>query len=326
MHKRVRFTALILVILLVPLGYIPSAKAAMGVRWGYYVGYDRTTSLPSLRAHVRDLTHVAPWYGYYIDSSADLVGSGDPQVTDLIRSAGAKVLPMVQNRARYADFHRLISAATTRAKMVSAISGMVTAGGYHGVHIDFEGLNATDRPYLTSFVAELYDALHSRGKLLTMALPAKSYDATTGWAGAYDYARLAPHADLFVIMAYDYHSASSSPGPIAPVSWVRECATYALSQLGRNKLVVGLPLYGYDWDTTSGGKATSVKYPDVARLVSLYGATLGYDSVSQSATAAYTKEGHSHRVWYENARSFDSKLAAVRGVGAAGVGVWRLGQ
>jgi spore germination protein YaaH len=302
------------------------AEAATRVRWGYYVGYDKATSLPSLQAHASHLNYVSPWYGYEIDASGNLRGSDDAEVTRVARSGGAKVVPLVQNSARYAEFHTLISSSSTRTRMARAISDMVAARGYDGVNVDFEGISPEDRPHLTSFMRELYALMHPQGKLVTMAVAAKTYDATTGWGGAYDYPALAPHADLFVVMAYDYHSVGSPPGPVAPVDWVRSVTLYARGTLGAAKLVVGLPLYGYDWNVTTGAKAVSVKHPQIAGLVRDYGARLGYDVASESATATYTKDGQQHKVWYENWRSFEAKHSVAREYGAAGVAVWRLGH
>ncbi len=298
----------------------------MGVRWGYYVGYDKATSLPSLEAHVRDLNYVSPWYNFQIQKDGSLTGADDPYVTGLARSAGARVVPLVQNSAKYDDFHKLLGDRTQRSAMVSKVVRLVLDNKYHGVNIDFESVNAADRPYLTAFMAELYPQLRSQGKLVTMAVPAKSYDATTGWAGAYDYAALKPYSDLFVIMAYDYHWAGGTPGPVSPIESVRKAATYALEQFGASKLIVGMALYGYDWNTTTGAKAVSTKFSDIGKLRTTYNAVLSYDTVSQSAKAVYTRDGQRHEVWYENGRSLDAKLDAMRQLGVTGVAVWRLGQ
>jgi spore germination protein YaaH/flagellar hook assembly protein FlgD len=324
-----RRLALILALSLPLLAFLSpqhSAGAAMPVRWGYYTGYDKATSLPSLRAHVQDLTHVSPWYGFQFDAAGRLAGSDDPEVTGLVRSAGRRILPLVQNTARYDEFHRLIASPSMRTQMARAIAALVRTKGYHGINVDFEGVNATDRPHMTAFMAELYPLLRADGRTVTMAVPAKRYDATTGWAGAYDYAALARHADLFIIMAYDYHSSGSKPGPIAPLDWVREVTAYANATLGASKVVVSLALYGYDWNVSTGAKATATKFPQIATLRSEYGATLGYDAATQSAWAKYTASGQRHEVWYENGRTLDAKLAVARRAGARGVAVWRLGQ
>ena len=48
-------------------------------------------------------------------------------------------------------------------------------------------------------------------------------------------------------MAYDEHGESSKPGPIASMSWYRDVVQRALRSIPREKLVVGLANYAYDW-------------------------------------------------------------------------------
>ncbi|MEJ7654574.1 MAG: glycosyl hydrolase family 18 protein [Chloroflexia bacterium] len=261
-----------------------------------------------------------------VDAAGRLTGADDPEATGVARAAGAKVLPLVQNSARYDAFHTAISDPATRRNMVSAISGMVVANRYDGVNIDFEAVNADDRPYLTSFMAELYADMHPKGKLVTIAVAAKTRDVTTGWGGSYDYKALAPNIDYVVTMAYDFHYPGGDAGAVAPVDWMRDHVRFALSEFGPAKLIVGMPLYGYDWNVTTGANATAVKYRQIAELRTAYGAQVGYDKASESGWAKYQKNGQDHEVWFDNGRSFDAKLAAARSLGAAGVAVWRLGQ
>lgn len=40
---------------------------------------------------------------------------------------------------------------------------------------------------------------------------------------------------------------SSEPGPVAPISEVRSTLQFAVERVPRKKILLGLPLYGYDW-------------------------------------------------------------------------------
>src|SRR5207248_9670661 len=121
---------------------------------------------------------------------------------------------------------------------------------------------------------------------LALALPAKSQDVTTGWAGAYDYAALGGQADLITIMAYDWRGAWSGPGPVAPYDWVEQVLAFATSQIPAEKVLLGLAFYGYDWNTTSGG-ARSLSYAQAARLADRYRVPIALDPATRSATFRY---------------------------------------
>ena len=49
------------------------------------------------------------------------------------------------------------------------------------------------------------------------------------------------------IMAYDFHHAGSEPGPVAPITDVRRTVEFAIRYVPRRKIIIGVPLYGYDW-------------------------------------------------------------------------------
>ncbi|MDP9371360.1 MAG: glycosyl hydrolase family 18 protein, partial [Chloroflexota bacterium] len=325
--------ATLLAILAVPLSTDPPRAGAAGtVRWGYYVTY-AADSLTSLRANVDKLTHVSPWF-YMLNGDGTIDARNEqPETTAFLRSRGVKVLPMIQNSARYGDFHTLIDTPEERDRLVAALAALVDAKGYDGIHIDFEAVDAADRPLLTDFMRRLHARLSAAHKLTTMAVAAKSSDTTTGWGGAYDYAALAPHTDLVAIMAYDYHWATGpTPGPVAPVPWVRDVARFAAGHFGAGKVVLGVPFYGLDWDTTSPNPAqrTATRWLHMAdgpALAARPGATGGYDADAQANWVRYTDGGGTPReAWYEDGRSLAAKLRIVTDLGLAGFGTWRLGH
>ncbi|TAK30017.1 MAG: peptidoglycan hydrolase [Chloroflexota bacterium] len=303
-----------------------SVKATVGpIRWGYYVDYARS-SWETLQAHVGDLDMVSAYY-YKIDGAGQISGEDDSRATALVKSAGIPLLPMIQNSDRYDQFSPVLQDPTLRRQTIDDLTALVVNRGYDGIHIDFEALNGADRPFLTRFMAELAERLRPRGKLVTMALGAKPREMTSGWAGAYDYAGLAPYLDYAVIMAYDYSTGTGRPGSTSPIEWVLQVADYAASQIPPNKLLLGLALWAYDWNAmTTTDPAESMSYTDAAALLAQTGATGGYSDIDQSAWLQYTRDGAPRIVWYESRRSVESKMNAALRRGLAGVAIWRLGH
>ncbi len=293
------------------------------VRWAYYVP-DDPTSLASLRQRSGDLDYVAlHWASIRDDGSLEV--KSNPDVIPLVRSLGAKPLLSVTLSAGADTARALLATEDSRASAVNSLAAALS--DYDGVSIDFEGLYPEDRDSLTRFMAQLAAGLRPAGKLVTMALSAKSSDTRTGWAGALDYAGLAPNSDLFVLMAYGYRTARSTvPGSVAPISWVTASLSFAASQIPPSKILLGVPLYGYDWDTTAGPPARAVRYPESAAIAAQQGVAIQHDATQQSARFSYTKDGHNHEVWFEDRASLDPKLALVTPQGLAGVAAWRLGH
>jgi spore germination protein YaaH len=63
----------------------------------------------------------------------------------------------------------------------------------------------------------------------------------------YNLSEIAKFADLVFLMAYDEHWANSAPGPIASRDWFTRGIERAIREIPRDKLVVALGNYGYDW-------------------------------------------------------------------------------
>lgn len=294
------------------------------IRWGYYVKIQN--SLDSLRQNIGSLDVVSPGY-FGLKPDGTIIGTDQAEVTTLAKSRGVRIIPIVQNgQAVKDDFTKLISDQNAVTRIINQIDTLVSTYGYDGINIDFENVNATDRPQFTAFMSQLYAKLKAKNKLTTAALVSKTRDVTTGFGGVYDYAALAPYLDLAVIMAYDFHYRGGTDGPVAPITWQNSVAAYASSQLGPGKVLLGVPLYGYDWNLTEGGFATSRGYDDAQDTIRKFKGTQGYDEVSQEAFADYSDGANAHRIWFQNPRSLAAKLDLMKKNNLAGFAMWRLGH
>ncbi|MDI7277604.1 MAG: hypothetical protein QME94_16625 [Anaerolineae bacterium] len=111
------------------------------------------------------------------------------------------VLPVLSNRvdgvARTDWVANLITRAEPRAAHIQAIVEAVSRGGYKGVSLEYEGLDATLRDYFSTFVAELADELHRAGKVLAVRVDAPALAANGTWDTAgYAWQALGQAADL----------------------------------------------------------------------------------------------------------------------------------
>jgi spore germination protein YaaH len=293
------------------------------MRWAYWINYDNK-STASLMANASKLDYVSPGL-YTLDANGVLIGEPNSAITTIIRAGGAKLLPMVQNIPTQEQFSPVLSNPFIRQKAVSTIVDAVLRNGYDGIHIDFEDLHPGDSSGLTQFMADLYGGLAPRGKLTTIAVPAKEDARSTGWAGPYDYSSLGRYTDLMVIMTYSYRTASSMPGSFAPITWVGRCAAYIASQAPAGKVLLGLGVFGFDWDTTNGGKAIGRSMTTISQLQAANSGLYGYDDASQSAWMRYKVGGADRIVWYESERAISAKLGLVEKYNLGGYAIWRLG-
>ncbi len=262
----------------------PPRQARRPLLLGYYVPYD-ATSWDSLQAHADQLDFVAAQW-VTVNACGALSSTDDQTLKAFAAARGIGVVPSLFTTSAWLN-HQLLTDEAARASVIQQIVDYTLAEGYAGFDLDLEGVDAADRDAVSAFVTDTANALRARQKLLTLAIPAKERDVTTGWAGPYDYAALGTAADLITVMAYEYRGPFSGPGSVAPFDWVQRVAAFASSQIPPDKLLLGLAFYGYDWNTTSGG-TRSVGYPRVAALADYYGAEAQFDPTQQSLTFTYT--------------------------------------
>jgi spore germination protein YaaH len=273
---------LLVAVLLLP-GSPARAAPAERLMLGYYVPYD-ATSWASLQAHADAIDVVAvQWVS--VDACGNLGSADDQTLKQFARSRGLKVVPSLFTLSGWLN-HQLLTNDDVAQRLLDQIVEYTLVEDYDGFDLDLEGVDAADRDALSSFVGRLGEALHERGKLLTLAVPAKERDVVVGWAGPYDYAVLGAAADLVTIMAYEYRGPFSGPGSVAPYDWVERVLAFATRQIAADKVLLGVAFYGYDWNTTSG-ETRSVGYPQALSLAEQYGAEVGFDDIAQSATFSY---------------------------------------
>ena len=308
-----------------PLMSFQAQAMTTNLRWGYYVSYD-STSLTTLKQHVGQLDVVSPYfYNLKVDGTIDT--QVESAALTVMQGAHVKIVPMIKNNAQWDAFHTTIATPTQRDAIAQRISDLVINGSYDGINLDFEGVNASDSALLTDLVQRISARLRPLGKLVTQEVIARTSDTPTTWGGAYDYAALAKLDDYILVMAYDFHYAGGTPGAIAPIGWLTNVVTYVTTKIPASQVLLGIGLYGYNWDTTSGATATSARYDQTMAFLARPGATSGYDTTDQAPWVKYTDDaGHLHELWYENAQSLQSKFQVMINDRLGGFALWRLGQ
>jgi spore germination protein len=286
-----------------------------------------------LLANRGSFNEVSPWI-YGIARNGQIVPQVPARAAETaasmqqLRRSGIPLVPTIANvtngRWAYQPVAAMLHDPAVMARHVSDVAALVQREGYAGIDIDYEDLRATDREMFTTFVTQLAGALHDKNKILSIAVFAKTTDAGEDQRNvAQDYAAIGAAADEVRLMAYDYHWSASPPGPVAPITWVRQVLDYAKTQIPRDKIVLGVPVSGYDW---VDGKGEVVSWLQCFGRTKAFHATLRYDRLSQSPSFRYTDaQGREHEVWFENAESTTAKLDAAKAARIRGVYLWMIG-
>jgi chitinase len=170
---------------------------------------------------------------------------------------GVKVLASIGGGGRH-PYYRDLLADGPRAAFAERLTALAVAHGLDGIDVDLEGgdIDANYEP----FVVELAAALRRHGKLITSAIAVFYKDALTDRALAqYDFVN---------VMSYDHTGPwrPEKPGPHAPYSEADAALEYfgGERKIPRDKLVLGVPFYGYGFGPDPTSPAITMTFTDIA--------------------------------------------------------------
>ena len=115
--------------------------------------------------------------------------------------------------------------------------------------------------------------------------------------------------------------------PVSPLNMVRRVLNFAVSVMPAQKILMGVPNYGYDWTLpfVQGTAARPLTNVGAVTLAGAVGADIRFDAAAQSPWFRYVDStGKRHEVWFEDARSLRAKFRLVDEYGLAGVSYWNL--
>ncbi|MFF2755504.1 glycosyl hydrolase family 18 protein [Psychrobacillus sp. NPDC058041] len=269
-------------------------------------------------------------FEYHVLADGSLSSLDDRQLIRVARENKVAPLAVITNLTTTGfstDIaNRVLSSPETKSRLINNIYNLIKSRNYAGVNIDFELLQEEQRDLYTSFLRSLREKLKPEGYYTTVAIPAKINDKLP-YLKAYDYGGIGAAVDLVFIMAYDFHEATSLPGPIAPIKQVRQTIEYALKHMKANKIILGVQRYGYDWKMRDSTviDAHAVPVGMAIETAMKHQVPIQYSKESQQPFYQYRDEtGKKHIVWFEDSRARAQKLKLVTDYHLKGIGEWQL--
>ena len=213
-------------------------------------------------------------------------------------------------------------------KVIDQLYRTVEDKGYAGVNIDFEYILPENRVRFAQFVGRVRKRMSAGGYRTSVALAPKVSDTQKGLlVEGLDYYLLGESADFVFLMTYEWGYTYGPPMAVAPADKVRQVLEYAVTRIPEEKLVMGIPNYGYDWTLPYERgltRARTIGNVEAVRIAAENGAEIRYARIAQSPWFTYMAAGQSHEVWFEDPRSIKVKLDLAREYGLSGIGYWNL--
>ncbi len=279
------------------------------------------------------LTHIA-YFSYEVDTATGgyttLRGWNTTPVIDYAHQKGVKVTLTVTNFGAARNTELLSDTVKQRFLLTTIVQQLKDRNG-DGVNFDFETVPAAQK-------ANMVDFCRRAVRIIKKELPAAEISLATpavDWSSAWDYPSLAGICDYLIIMGYNYYwSGSATAGPVAPLTGetqnvTRSIDTYLTAGVPPEKLLLGVPWYGYDWPVVSSerkaattGTGTSRIYRAAAALAELHGRE--FDQPTGVPWVSYMAGADWRQLWYDDSTSLSLKYDLVKTKGLAGIGIWAL--
>lgn len=215
-------------------------------------------------------------------------------------------------------------------RLIWNLGSQMIEKGYKGLNVDFEYILAEDRDAYTAFVGRLTEVMNLFDYRVSVALAPKTSAEQAGvlYEGM-DYRGLGEAANEVFLMAYEWGYTYGPPMAVAPLDEVRRVLDYAVTEIPTDKIILGMPNYGYAWPLPferGVTRARTLGNIEAVQLAITYGVPIQFDEEAKAPYFHYWQYGINHEVWFEDARSVSSSMELIEDYRLRGGGYWHLMQ
>jgi spore germination protein YaaH len=279
------------------------------------------------------LSHIA-YFSYEVDTATGGYTSihewNTTPIIDYAHQKGTKVLLTVTNfgTSRNAT---LLKDTIRQKNLINNLITLLRSRNGDGVNFDLESVGSSQRTNLTRFISLAV-------RMIRAELPAAEISMATpavDWNNSWDLKVISEQCDFIILMGYDYYwSGSATAGPVAPLenetyNVTRSIETYLAAGVSTDKLLLGVPWYGYDWPVTNNyrkssttGTATARIYTSAKQIAKTNGSI--FDQLTKVPWVKYTSSSSWRQLWYDDTLSLSLKYNLVSSKSLGGIGIWAL--
>lgn len=291
-------------------------------------------NLDVLRRTLPYLTYLSI-FSHQVRPDGSLSTINDTPLIQAARAARVAPLMVITNIEEGGSFssqlaRTILTNQQVQDTLINNVVETLRSKNYYGLDIDFEYIFPEDREEYNDFLRKVVARLRPLGYTVTSALaPKTSADQPGLLYEAHDYPVHGALLDHVILMTYEWGYTYGPPKAVAPINEVIKVLNYAVTAIPRDKILMGIPNYGYDWTLpyVRGSAARSLSNTAAVDLAARYGAVIRYDQIAQAPFFNYfDASGRQHVVWFEDARSIDAKLRLVNRYNLGGVSYWTINR
>lgn len=276
-------------------------------------------------------------FGYRTTGDAEIIGIDDTEIVQIAKAYGVAPIMLLstvtgQGVGNIEAVYSILSNEELMNLHIENILNILRTKGYYGINITLQYLNAQNTQIYENYITKLVYSLNKEGYMVFITLsPNIIYDTNQITFERIDYSALGQLVNGITLLSFNWGYSYGAPAPVTSVTLLREFYDYAVTLILPEKIFMGIPLMGYDWElpyVVGISRANSLTYDNAIALAAEVGAVIQFDEVSQTPYFEYVESltgiPIQHIVWFIDARTIDALAKLVPEYGFQGLGVWNI--
>ena len=211
---------------------------------------------------------------------------------------------------------------------IENLLSIIRQKGYQGVNISFQYINISNISLYNTFFTLISERLNEEGYFVFVTIN-PNFGDIEGQADfeKVDYSILNEFAHNMIFMNYQWAININPPAPISSIYNMEVFINYVNDFISSDKIIIGIPTIGYDWELPflpGFSSVNSISFERAVNSAREHDAIIQFDEVSQTPYYIYYDNQIQHIVWFIDARSISALLDLVVKYNLHGSGIWNI--
>ena len=317
----------------------------INMAWHNVTNTTANDSVAQRIVQTKGLTTIAPTWYHVADTTGNLESISSTDYVSYAHQAHIEVWATIRDFdggiSSYEESYEFLSRTSQRERLINQLIADALQTGIDGINVDFEKISEECGEHYIQFIRELSIRCKQNGLVLSV----DNY-VPKGYNMQYDRKEQGVVADYVVIMGYDeYFAGSLEAGSVSSYNFVKEGIEETMKEVPAEKIISGIPFFTRLWEETPKTEqeiADAAGTDEEKYLTNVDSVALGMDAAKETVEknqaeivwdeeakqefATWTSGDVTYKIWLENAKSLEPKLALMKENNLAGSAAWTLGQ
>jgi spore germination protein len=276
-------------------------------------------------------------FGYTINENADIAEPDDEELIQMAKEYHVAPIMLVstlsyQGIGSAEAAYNVLYNEEIVDKYIENILNILRRKGLFGVSFIYTFLTSLQEDAYNSFTEKVTKRLNSEGFSVFISVPPMTkIEANLITFERINYSQIGNQANQIMVMNYSWGHNPGPPMPAASIFMLRLFVDYLITQIPSDKMIIGLPLFGYAWQLPyiiGVTEANALTFESAINLALDTGSEIRFDEISQNPYYEFTvyRAGVpiQYMVWFVDVRSIDALTSLVTEYNFPGIAVWNI--